>query len=384
VIVLEAITKGACPLFFVVLIAARAGAADRPVGLSVNAEGVLCKDSRPYRGIGVNYLDCFSRTLRKPGDTSYEQGFAVLRELGIPFARFMACGYWPDDMKLYFQDEEAYFRLMDGVVKSAEKHEVGLIASLFWFSSTVPDLMKESRDQWGNPASKTHEFMRRYTQEVVTRYKDSPAIWGWELGNEYSLEGDLPNAAEHRPPVVGILGTPATRTARDDLSHEMLRMAYVEFARAVRQHDAHRMITSGNAFPRPTAWHQWRENNWKQDSPEQYAQMLLGDNPEPMDVISVHGYGQVDIAPTLQIAQAAKRPLFVGEFGVSGTDERAREQFGAMLGWVERQAVPLAALWVYDYAGQNGQWNVTASNERSYQLKAVAEANRRLRGAGGR
>jgi hypothetical protein len=36
------------------------------------------------------------------------------------------------------------------------------------------------------------------------------------------------------------------------------------------------------------------------------------------------------------------------------------------------------ALWVYDYAGQNGQWNVTASNERSYQLKAVAEANRRV------
>jgi hypothetical protein len=34
---------------------------------------------------------------------------------------------------------------------------------------------------------------------------------------------------------------------------------------------------------------------------------------------------------------------------------------------------------VYDYAGQNGQWNVTASNERSYQLKAVAEANRRVR-----
>ncbi|MCY2952147.1 MAG: hypothetical protein NTU53_09245 [Planctomycetota bacterium] len=109
------------------------------------------------------------------------------------------------------------------------------------------------------------------------------------------------------------------------------------------------------------------------------ADRPLGDNPEPMNVISVHAYGLVDIAPMLQIVQVAKRPLFVGEFGVPGADERAREQFGAMLGWVEWQAVPLAALWVYDYAGQNGQWNVTVSNERSYQLKAVSEANRRVR-----
>ena len=281
-------------------------------------------------------------------------------------------------MKLYLEDKEAYFRLLDGVVRSAEKHKVGLIASLFWYSATVPDLEGESRDQWGNPKSKTHDFLRTYTREVVTRYVNSPAIWGWELGNEYALDADLPNAATQRPPVVAGFGTATTRSAHDEVSHDMVRCAFVEFAKAVRQHDPYRMITSGNAFPRPTAWHQLHDKSWKKDSPEQYAQMLLGDNPERMDVISVHAYGKVDIGATLKIAQGAKKSLFVGEFGVPGTGDEAQKQFAEMLAWVEREPVPLAALWVYDFAAQNGQWNVTATNERSYQLKAVAVANRRV------
>ena len=95
--------------------------------------------------------------------------------------------------------------------------------------------------------------MRRYTREVVTRYKNSPAIWAWEFGNEINLSADLPNAAEHRPQIVHQLGTPKERSARDDLSHKDIRLALEEFAREVRRHYSTRLILSGNAFPRPTA-----------------------------------------------------------------------------------------------------------------------------------
>ena len=44
---------------------------------------------------------------------------------------------------------------------------------------------------------------------------------------------------------------------------------------------------------------------------------------------------------------------------------------------IEDAQVPLAALWVFDYKGQP-QWSVRADNARSYQLKAIAEANRRI------
>ena len=58
----------------------------------------------------------------------------------------------------------------------------------------MPDLVGEPRNQWGNPQSKTRQFMRTYIREVVSRYVNSPAIWGWEFGNEYNLSLDTPDA----------------------------------------------------------------------------------------------------------------------------------------------------------------------------------------------
>jgi hypothetical protein len=351
-------------------------------GLSVREDGRLVKDGEPVRCIGVNYFDAFLRTLVKPGDTSYEEGLRELARHKIPLARFMCGGYWPAQMKAYQDNPPQYFERLDAVVKAAEKHGVGLIASLFWHVATVPDLVGEPCDQWGNPKSKTHAFMRAYTRDVVTRYRDSPAIWGWEFGNEYNLPADLPNAADHRPPVQPQLGTPAARTARDELTHDMVRTALAEFAKEVRRHDPHRIITSGNAYPRATAWHQRREKAWTSDTPEQSAEMLLGDNPDPMDVLSVHWYaeGADRLVASMAVAARARKPLFVGEFGVPGPPSPETEKrFGEMLAAIEQAGVPLAALWVYGRAGQDGEWNVTAANARGYQLKAVAEANERIR-----
>lgn len=220
-------------------------------GLTIRDNGLLLKAGAPYRGIGVNYFDAFARTLKDRQDTSYEAGFRVLAAHGIPFARFMCTGFWPAEMELYVKDKAEYFELLDGVVHAAQKHGIGLIPSLFWHMPTVPDLVHESCDQWGNPNSKTHEFMRTYTREVVTRYRDSPAIWGWEFGNEYNLAADLPNAKEHLPPVVPQRGTPQTRSARDILTHEMIRTAFREFAKEIRKIDRTRMICTGNSILRP-------------------------------------------------------------------------------------------------------------------------------------
>jgi len=349
-------------------------------GLSVRADGALIRAGKPYRGIGVNYFDAFSRTLKDPNDTSYDRGFRALAKRGIPFARFMCCGFWPAENRLYLNRREAYFRRLDRVVASAEFHGIGLIPSLFWHRSTVPDLVYEPCDQWGNPKSKTHEFLRTYTREVVMRYRGSRAIWGWEFGNEYNLSADLPNAATHRPPTPKRLGTPATRSARDELTRPMIRTAFAAFAREVRKHDPHRLITTGNSLPRASAWHQRAEGSWKADTPAQFAEILLGDHPNPMDAISVHVYKTPErLDGALAAAIRAKKPLFVGEFGVPGpASAENRKRFADLLGLIERSSVPLAALWVYDFARQR-DWSVTASNARSYQLRAVAAANRRLR-----
>jgi hypothetical protein len=81
------------------------------------------------------------------------------------------------------------------------------------------------------------------------------------------------------------------------------------------------------------------------------------------------------------VAAQVHKPLFVGEFGVPGNPTpESRRRFAEVLAQIERLQVPLAALWVFDFDGQATDWSVTATNARAYQLQAVAEANRRLRG----
>ena len=74
-----------------------------------------------------------------------------------------------------------------------------------------------------------------------------------------------------------------------------------------------------------------------------------------------------------------KTPLFVGEFGVPGaTTKNTREQFAAILQAIETNRVPVAALWVYDFNSQSKDWNVNATNARSWQLKAIQQVNERI------
>ena len=353
-------------------------------GLSVNGRGELRLHGVAVRGIGVNYYDAFTRTLNQPVRTNYDAGFQELAGRGIPFVRFSAGGYWPRDWGLYQTNRAEYFSRLDGVVRSAERHGVGLIPSLFWNLSTVPDLVGEPCNRWGDPHSRTIAFMRQYTRELVTRYARSAAIWGWEFGNEYNLAVDLPNASECRPPVVPGLGTPARRTTEDDLQSAALGVALQEFALALRQHDPQRIIISGNAFPRLSAWHQREEKSWHADSRDQFASVLAAENPWPVNTLSVHAYDLTNdfnrLEQAMSVARAASKALFVGEFGVPGPNTReSKANFAAMLSAIESNHVPLSALWVFDFDGQAKDWNVNSTNDRSWQLDAIQQANERMK-----
>ncbi|MGO9108700.1 MAG: cellulase family glycosylhydrolase [Thermoguttaceae bacterium] len=363
------------------------------LGLTV-VDGVLLRDGKPYRAIGANYFDLFARVLRNPNDTSYRKGLARLAQAGIPFVRFMACGFWPIDNDLYLKDKEAYFRRLDSVVRAAEEEHLGLIPSLFWYLPTVPDIVGEPLDQLGNPRSKTIGFLRRYTTEVIKRYKQSPAIWGWEIGNEYNLGADLPNAAAFRPPVWPNRKTALKRTERDDLKFVHLSVAFWAFAETVRQLDPFRLIISGNSIPRESAYHNVLDGSWKEDSPEQFRKILLRDNASPIDTICVHiypvkenrypaGTRKLDelVGLVQQNARRERKPLFIGEFGagVYGGKEQEQAAFGEILAAIEKHQVPLSAFWVYDFAGQDKEWNITFENQRSHLLQLVIQANQRIR-----
>jgi hypothetical protein len=333
-------------------------------------------DRKPFCGIGVNYFDCFLRTLHDGDDTSYDAGFATLATKGIPFVRFAATGFWPSDMKLYIENRDEYFRRLDGVVRSAEKHGVGLVPSLFWYYACVPDLVGEPMDQWANPQSKTQAWMRRYVEEVVTRYKSSPAIWMWEMGNEHSLAASLPNAKQHRAQTAIKLGTHATRSERDELTFAMVRQAFAAFAREVQKYDPHRLVSTGDSMLRPSAWHQERKGTWTRDNPDQYAEMLALANPDPVSAISLHAYDDAHnrFPSSRKASLRMNKAIFLGEFGVQGETPESAEKFRGMLAAITENKIPLAALWVFDYARQP-KFNITATNARAWQLEAIADAN---------
>ena len=69
--------------------------------------------------------------------------------------------------------------------------------------------------------------------------------------------------------------------------------------------------------------------------------------------------------------------MFVGEFGVPDSGSESESAFIELLAAIEKERVPLAALWVYDLAMQT-RYTVTGSNERAYQLKLLAKTNERL------
>ena len=353
-------------------------------GLTVR-DGRFYRNGQPYRGIGANYCDLFLRVLSNPGDTSSLVGLERLAKADIPFVRFSG-PYTASEWRLYRDNKYEYFRRFDLVVRTAEKNGIGLIPSLFW-TLALCEMVGETRDQWGIPQSKTLALMRQYTGEVVNRYKNSPAIWGWEFGNEVNLLVDLPNAVKFRP-------KNGTGTELDDVTANSFTVMLSEFAKAVRKYDKTRPIFSGNSHPRAYAWHNSAERSWKLDTPEQAQEIILRDNPAPLNTIGIHFYGINNTEAELGkwapnrlhylmwlrgVADKVKRPIFVGEFGIADWNGGApsRPVFEAQLAEMDSAGVDLAAFWVYDRKGGGGGWSATFDNERAYMITLTAEANRR-------
>ena len=346
--------------------------------ISAGPEGTVMKEGRPFRAIGVNFFDCFLRTLKNGDDASVDAGFKTLADYHIPFARFCATGFWPSDMKLYQTNRTEYFRRFDRVVNAAEKHGVGLVPSLFWSLACVPDLAGEPMDQWANPKSRTHAWMRDYVREVVTRYRGSRAIWAWEFGNEFSLAASLPNAKEHRPPVHPTLGTASSRSERDELTYAMVRVAFAEFGKAVREHDPHRLIFTGDSFPRLSAWHQEHENKWTADTKAQFQEMLEKANPDPICGIGLHAYEDDDqrFPWAMEVSKKMNKPVFIGEFGAQSDTPEQTAKFTRLLKGIDEHGIPLAALWVFDLKSQK-DFTVLPGTPRAYQLEAISEWNQK-------
>ncbi len=391
----------ALALFFSLFSSPAVPAERQPAGYLTVSEGKFVRAGQEFRGIGMSYFDLFRRlidpaplsaTRRSP-----REGLAILVEKEIPFVRFAACGFFPVELRRYVDDPEGYFALLDGVVAEAEKQGIGLIPSLFWAFFAVPDLVSEPMQSWGDPQSRTRDYMRRYTKDMVTRYRDSSAIWAWEFGNEYLLESDLPNLISAEQWKTPHLGTAKVRGEDDRLRSSDVLSAYREFAELVRSLDPARPILTGDTVPRAAAGHLRRGLGFKPDSLKEAQDVLAESNPDLVDTISIHLYADAARKPdyfrprtpareTFEAAMAVStktgKPLWLGEFGADPRKPaRARlKEVEEFVRLIEDLRIPLAALWVFDCDNPDvAAWNVEPGNENVDALEILRQGNRRLR-----
>lgn len=361
-----------------------------PLGLYVE-EGALMRNGVPFRAMGINYNTVFYDVLKNPEGADAAEGLRILKQnYGIPYIRFSAGPFAHTGWTLYEEDPEEYLRRFDVLVKHAEEQGVGLIPSLFWFVCTMPDLQDEPISALGDSDSRCRKFMRKYIRDVVGRYKDSPAIWGWEVGNEWMLFADLPKLA-HLPPKK--IGSNEARTAADKLLRPMLVDVYEDFYKTVREIDPDRIIVTGDSIARPSAWHNRNEDRWAQDSKTQWAEVFRADTPDCYEVASFHLYKEADkgyfkkkdlpiedlVKEVVGICRKDRKVIWCGELGMPGSDDEARTMFYRMMNSVEENGIAISAIWNFKPNGSfQSDWDISPTNERAYMLDAVRKLNERF------
>lgn len=168
-----------------------------------NREPTIFLAGHKYRDIGMNCYDLFNCALKFTDDglrIDLSDSFATLELLkkeGIGLIRFNCGIYYSAELGAsYMTDRDAYIDALRQIAARAQELEIGLIPCLMWHYAAVPEYFGEPLRSWGRPDSKTAEFLKAYTTDIVTSLREYKSIFAWEFGNEFNLHADLPQYAQ--------------------------------------------------------------------------------------------------------------------------------------------------------------------------------------------
>lgn len=339
--------------------------------------------------IGVNCFDLFygnlvdPKRVRKPGERIRE-----LADAGIPFIRFAASPFWPNEWRIYKQQRSRYLDLLAEVNREAASAGMGLVPSIFWNPASVSDFVGEPTSAWIRAESKTQDFAKDYVADVLKAMGGSSSVLFWEFGNEFNLNLDLPDARRWWPKVNQEMGTPARRTEADVITTVGYQALQESFCHWIKSDMPGARVSTGADRPHPHAFN-LSVGKSSPDTREQFRRAVQMANPACAEVASLHLYPDKvgayfnktsDVRSVLQEAREATRQtsqlLFLGEFGVAdkGPENIQRQIFSEFLEAIQSAQVDLAALWVYDFHYQP-EISVTLRNERAWQLHEVLRWN---------
>ena len=378
----------------------------------VQAHGTqLTLSGHPYRAIGVNvphlaqgYMGTWHHWKRIYGTRDKMRQAIVEAVLDaerhkVAFIRFFASpGYPKNTTELYLKDRDEYWRQMDELFDLCRNHNIKLVPSLgvlFKWNWDCGEYQTAVLD----PNSKTYEATYGYVREFVTRYQNDPNVLMWELENEAFLHADV-NMKGHRGKPKGLYpaGSQAYRetcVAEDSLRFNMLVQFYKDMTAFIKQLDPNHLVTSGDSGVREESMcrrQTFPNFKWRDDTLREHLSNLLESQPRPLDVFSLHMYGnfttrrKVTNLPHLDFLRcrvlalhATQAPVFIGELGQADphfqSDPEAKWTRAA-IDMLDEAGVALMALWVWHFPWQDKDFNIPNGSSQPLLMKRVAEFNR--------
>ncbi len=343
-------------------------------------DGQFQLNGKPFYGYGVNAYTMTMNLQFNPEDESYKDGFAMLKKYNLPFIRLPMLWASDEVYREYVKNPDSLFRVPDALVAEAEKQQIGII---FWIVNAAgfASMLGEKPCATGDVNSKTVPFMREMVKRAVSRYKDSPAVWGWEVWNEGNLFADCV-AAERTPIYTAHFGPPVgEQNGFDSVTSEEIMVAHREVAEAIREVDSYRMISPGNGLQRECAYHLYQETqsnmnpdhtwtmDWTKDTLEQFDEINKYFSPDPVNTICMHmgcptddfKYELADasldnaglLKQYMKVARDAGKGFYYGEFGDMGlladyTPEEVRRRTANNLRTMVDCGVQLGTLWQFN------------------------------------
>jgi len=374
----------------------------------------LMLDGKEYRAIGVNmphlsqaYMGTWHHWKRIYG-TRAKMRESVVEAVEdaarhkVAFIRFFASpGYPKGTAELYLEDPDGYWRQMDELFELCRRHNVRLVPSLGILKWHLD--CREYQTAVLDPESRTYEATHKYVREFVTRYKDDPLVLVWELQNEAFLKADVNMKGRRgRPKGVypeGATGVREKLAFEDSLRFDMLVTLYREMTAYIKGLDPNHLVTSGDSGPREESMCRrltFPNFKWRNDTVREHLSNLLESQPEPLDVFSIHMYGnfttkrKVGSLPHLEFLRAraraihaARSPVFVGELGQSKphfqSDPEAKWTRAA-IDMLDKEGVALIALWVWHFPWQDKDHNIPNGAAQSLLMKRVRQFNEEYAG----
>ena len=379
------------------------------LGLHVEEGGEIRLAGEKFCGFGVNYFGAFAHYWYGDyDDQPFVEAFRKLREYGVDFIRMPFGGYWSDYYESFERDPEEVLRYLDRIVEEAEAQKIGIIVSLFWHDTALPLHLGEHRSAMGDPDSETVRYAKDYASVIVSRYASSPAVWAWEIGNEYNLDADLCDTSGWS----WLSGYPGDEpTGLDYFSSEEMLVFYREVSSAIRTYDGWRMIETGNgemrSFAKASAAaskrmnksaHSWQVD-WTKNSRRDFDEMNAVMTPDPIDCLSFHlqqgtGDGSGRYVETMdpwgksvsqreyftaykEAADAMGKGCVFGEMGDFLDMNDApdlEEHFRALIADIRASGIQIALTWQFQ--------DFTDAGNDGMKLTVIGEANRELKEAG--